>query len=272
MPGYSPITYPIALNKGGLGADVSAYNGLVSIVSGAAYEVVIGSGLDFDLGSKTLSALGGGGGSSLDPVVVAVCKSADQTGMGASDTTITFGTEHLDDETAFASNTFTAPHGPYVRIVLNTYMTCTASSTVQFHVFKNGVKQTNERRYAVIDPSTHAHASFEWIFACTTGDTFYLTARFDSGSGSLLAETSGGTVDGAATSATFQVLTGTAGNAVPLTRTLNATAPIRIDGANSADLSAARTFSIDYDTDDFEVVGTDLTLKNSGLVLVWMGL
>lgn len=56
MSFYSPIAYPIPLQKGGLGADVSAYNGLVYIASGAAGQAIIGDGVNFDLVTGTLSS------------------------------------------------------------------------------------------------------------------------------------------------------------------------------------------------------------------------
>lgn len=45
---YSPILYPVPLRRGGFGADVSAYQGIVYIANGAAGEVTPGDGVAFD--------------------------------------------------------------------------------------------------------------------------------------------------------------------------------------------------------------------------------
>lgn len=45
---YSPILYPVPLTRGGLGADVSAYQGIVYIANGAAGQVSLGPGTAFD--------------------------------------------------------------------------------------------------------------------------------------------------------------------------------------------------------------------------------
>ena len=45
---YSPILYPVPLTRGGLGADVSAYQGIVYIANGAAGQVSLGPGAAFD--------------------------------------------------------------------------------------------------------------------------------------------------------------------------------------------------------------------------------
>jgi hypothetical protein len=115
----------------------------------------------------------------------AVRKSGDQSGVGtASEVKITFETEIVDTDNAFASSKFTIPSGKAGKYVFYGNIrnnTGTDFDTFQIMLFKNG--SSFDDFYAMYDNVNQAsnNSSFSAIVDCAVGDYFEVYCYHNSG-------------------------------------------------------------------------------------------
>jgi len=131
-------------------------------------------------GDNTFAVAGG-----TNTPAFAVRKSGDQSGVGtASEVKITFETEIVDTDNAFASSKFTIPSGKAGKYVFYGNIrnnTGTDFDTFQIMLFKNG--SSFDDFYALYDNVNQAsnNSSFSAIVDCAVGDYFEVYCYHNSG-------------------------------------------------------------------------------------------
>ena len=156
-----------------------ADNGTVTL-GGSGDTFTVPSGVTVNMSNATQTGVGGD-----NTPAFAVRKSGDQGSVGSSSNVkVTFETEILDTDNAFASSKFTIPSGEAGKYVFYGNIrnnTGTDFSTFQINLFKNGSAFGDY--YAMYDNQNDSNqsSSFSAIVDCSVGDYFEVYCYQSSG-------------------------------------------------------------------------------------------
>ena len=126
-----------------------------------------------------------------------VRKSSTQDVSDASDVQVTFDTEVIDTDNAFASNTFTVPSGEAGKYLISCQLTMHGSSatTLEYStikIFKNDTHFVNSQWVAYNNPGMYQTPCLTVIMDLSAGDTLKVYTYIDvsSGTAKVAGETS----------------------------------------------------------------------------------
>ena len=126
-----------------------------------------------------------------------VRKASTQDVSDASDVQVTFDTEVIDTDNAFASNTFTVPSGEAGKYLISCQLTmhCSSATTLEFatvKIFKNDTHFINSQWSAYNNPVFYQTPCLTVIMDLSAGDTLKVYTYIDVSSGTprVLGETS----------------------------------------------------------------------------------
>ena len=126
-----------------------------------------------------------------------VRKASTQDVSDASDVQVTFDTEVIDTDNAFASNTFTVPSGEAGKYLISCQLTMHSSSatTLEYStikIFKNNTHFVNSQWVAYNNPGMYQTPCLTVIMDLSAGDTLKVYTYIDVSSGTprVLGETS----------------------------------------------------------------------------------
>ncbi len=117
-----------------------------------------------------------------------VRKSSTQDVSDASDTQVTFDTEVIDTDSAFASNTFTVPSGEGGKYLISCQLTMYSSSATTLEyatlkIFKNDTHFVNAQWSAYNNPVFYQAPCLTNIMDLSAGDTLKVYTYIDVSSG-----------------------------------------------------------------------------------------
>jgi hypothetical protein len=158
-----------------------------TITIGASGDTVtIPSGATIDLSSATQTGVGG-----TNTPAFFVYKSSTQTLSDATWTLITFDTEQIDTDNAFASNTFTVPSGQTGTYVIGAYVEYNGDASnlrdTGMEIRINGTVQARQQSYFEASYPSRQPQRIEKVVSLGAGDTVTIYGLLNVGSGTCQA-------------------------------------------------------------------------------------